>query len=93
MNAIGVAEGSNAEVASLAKLSLADIAAQAGKNDDAAKLLSELMDHPTSLVPRARAELALADLYRKSKPAEAAKLYEQIKAVCFPQFPFLASRS
>ncbi|HMD30262.1 MAG TPA: hypothetical protein VKG84_00035, partial [Candidatus Acidoferrales bacterium] len=50
------------------------------------KILSGLMDHPTSLVPRARAELALAQLYRKTKPAEAAKIYEQIKKE-FPDSP------
>jgi predicted negative regulator of RcsB-dependent stress response len=74
-----LADGGNAEVGSLAKLALADLAAQSGKTDDAAKLLTALMEHPTALVPKARAEFALADLYRKSKPAEAAKLYEQIK--------------
>jgi predicted negative regulator of RcsB-dependent stress response len=74
-----LADGGNAEVGSLAKLALADLAAQSGKTDDAAKILTALMDHPTALVPKARAEFALADLYRKSKPAEAAKLYEQIK--------------
>jgi len=74
-----LAGGGNAEVASLAKLSLADMAAQAGKTDDAAKILADLIDHPTVLVPKARAQMVLAGLYRKSKPAEAAKLYEQVK--------------
>jgi len=78
--------GGNADVASLAKLALADQAEQAGKNDDAAQLLQGLVDHPTTLVPRARAELALAELYRRTKPAEAAKLYEQIKKE-FPDSP------
>jgi predicted negative regulator of RcsB-dependent stress response len=81
-----LAGGSNAEVASLATLSLSEIAAESGKTDEAAKLLTGLMDKPTVLVPRARAELALAELYRKSKPAEAAKLYEQIKKD-FPDTP------
>lgn len=81
-----LAGGSNAEVASLATLSLSEIAAESGKTDEAAKLLTGLMDKPTVLVPRARAELALAELYRKSKPAEAAKLYEQIKKE-FPDSP------
>ena len=74
-----VAGGSNAEVGSLAKLALADIAQRTGKTDDAIKTLQDLIDHPTSLVPKARAELALAAIYRKTKPAEAAKLYEQVK--------------
>lgn len=69
----------NAEVASLANLQLADLAAQAGKTDDAVKILTQLIDHPTAVVPKARAQMNLADIYRKSKPAEAAKLYEQVK--------------
>lgn len=81
-----LAAGSNAEVASLAKLSLADIAAQAGKMDDAAKYLTDLIDHPTVLVPKARAQMALADLYSRTKPAEAARLYEQVKKE-FPESP------
>jgi len=81
-----LAAGSDAEVASLANLSLADIAAQAGKTDEAAKYLTGLIDKPTALVPKARAQLALAELYRKSKPAEAAKLYEEIKKE-FPDTP------
>jgi len=74
-----LASGGNAEVASLAKLSLADLAIQSGKTDDAVKYLTDLIDHPTTLVPKARAQLVLADVYRKTKPAEAVKLYEQIK--------------
>lgn len=81
-----VSSSSNAEVAALAKLALADLAEQANKNDEAAQFLQSLVDHPTTLVPRARAELALADLYRRTKPAEAAKLYEQIKKD-FPESP------
>jgi len=69
----------NAEVASLANLQLADLATQAGKTDDAVKILTQLIDHPTAVVPKARAQMNLADIYRKSKPAEAAKLYEQVK--------------
>jgi len=76
----------NADVAALAKLALADLAEQAGKADEAAQILQGLMDHPATLVPRARAELALAELYRRTKPAEAAKLYEQIKKE-FPESP------
>ncbi len=81
-----LASGSNAEVASLAKLSLAEMAVQAGKPDDAAKFLTDLIDHPTALVPKARAQMALAALYQKSKPAEAAKIYEQVKKD-FPDTP------
>jgi len=81
-----LASGSDAEVASLAKLSLAEMASEAGKTDEAAKYLTDLIDHPTALVPKARAEMALAALYHKTKPAEAARLYQQIKKE-FPESP------
>ena len=74
-----LAGGSNVEVASLANLALADLALQSGKTDDAVKILTDLIDHPTVLVPKARAQMVLAGLYRTSKPAEAARLYEQVK--------------
>jgi len=81
-----LAGGSNTEVASLAKLGLAEIAQRTEKTDEAVKILTDLLDHPTSLVPKARAQLALASVYVKSKPAEAAKLYQQIKQE-FPDSP------
>ena len=81
-----LANGGNAEVASLAKLALADMAAQTGKTDDAAKILLDLIDHPSVLVPKARAQIVLAGLYRRTKPADAAKLYEQVKKD-FPDTP------
>jgi len=82
----GLASGGNTEVASLAKLSLVDMAMQAGKPDEAVKILTDLIDHPTVLVPKARAQMLLAGIYRKTKPAEAAKLYEQVKKD-FPDTP------
>ncbi|HVN07502.1 MAG TPA: tetratricopeptide repeat protein [Patescibacteria group bacterium] len=82
----GLASGSDTEVASLAKLSLSELDSQAGKTDEAAKYLTDLIDHPSALVPKARAEMALAALYHKTKPVEAAKLYEQIKKE-YPESP------
>jgi predicted negative regulator of RcsB-dependent stress response len=74
-----LAGGSNAEIGSLAKFSMAEMDLQAGKVEDAVQLLKGLAEKPTTLVPRARTVMALAALYRKTKPAEAAKIYEQIK--------------
>lgn len=71
--------GSNADLASLARLEMAQIYTQTGKPDDAARLLKMLIDKPTDLVPKALAQMALADQYRKANPAEAAKLYRQVK--------------
>ena len=74
-----VESGSNAEVASLARLEQAQISAQSGKLDESARLLELLIDKPTDLVPKPLAQMLLADQYRKSSPAEAAKLYLQVK--------------
>jgi predicted negative regulator of RcsB-dependent stress response len=71
--------GSNAELTSLARLEMAQIAAQTGKPDEAARLLKLLIDKPTDLVPKALAQMALAAQIRKTNPAEAAKLYQQVK--------------
>ena len=71
--------GSNAELASLARLEMAQIAAQTGKPDEAALLLKLLIDKPTDLVPKALAQMMLADQVRKANPAEAARLYLQVK--------------
>jgi predicted negative regulator of RcsB-dependent stress response len=71
--------GSNVNLASLARLEMAQLYAQTGKLDEAARLLKLLIDKPTDLVPKALAQMALADQYRKANPAEAAKLYQQIK--------------
>ncbi len=71
--------GGNTEVAALARLEMAQMYSQTGKPDEAARLLKLLIDKPTDLVPKALAQMALADQYRKSNPAEAAKLYQQVK--------------
>ena len=71
--------GGNAELASLARLEMAQIYARTGKPDEAARLLKLLIEKPTDLVPKALAQMALADQFRKANPAEAAKLYQQVK--------------
>lgn len=71
---------SNADLASLARLQMAQTYAQTGKFDEAARLLKILIDKPTDVVPKPLAQMTLADLLRKTSPSEAAKLYRQIKA-------------
>lgn len=66
------------EIASLSKFALAGELAKTGQLQDAAKLYTELADHPTLSVPKASALLALADAYRSSQPAQARRIYEQI---------------
>jgi len=76
--------GGDAEVASLARLRTARVYELTGKNDEAAKVYQQLIDRPTTMVPKPLAMLALADLQVRSNPAEAEKLYLQITAE-FPQ--------
>jgi hypothetical protein len=71
-----VARGGNADLASQAKLALAQIYANTGKSAEAEKLLRELMEHPTVLVSKEQATLSLARLLAGSKPAEARKLLQ-----------------
>ena len=82
-----IAEGGDKDLAALAKLSLAGVDKQTGRNDEAEKLLKDLEDHPTDTVPKATVELELADLYQKTKPAEAAVLYKKIQT----EFPGMAA--
>jgi hypothetical protein len=70
---------SNAEVASLARLSLADLYATDNRETEAISLLQELADTPTDVVPRTRAQFELADLLEQSDPATAATLYREIQ--------------
>jgi len=72
------AEG-NAELAAQAKMALAGLYQQTGRADQAEKLYRELESHPTDTVPKAIPQLALAEMFEKTKPAEATTLYQQIQ--------------
>jgi predicted negative regulator of RcsB-dependent stress response len=78
-----VVSSSDENLASLAKYQLAQVYQQENKGAQAVELLKQLSDKPTVVVPKPTAMLALADYYRKTDPAEAAKLYNEIKQ----QFP------
>jgi hypothetical protein len=71
--------GSDAEVAALAKFELAGLDDRTGRGEESVKLYLELISKPTTLVPKAVAMLALADHYSVTNPSEAVKLYGQIK--------------
>lgn len=75
-----VADSGKADYASLAKLSLAQVYASEGKADEAEKLARSVMDHPTALVSKDQATLVLAQLIAKTKPQEARKLLEPLRA-------------
>ncbi len=74
------------EVAAMAKFELAGLDDRMGQGQDAVKLYQDLIANPTALVPRAVVMLALADHYAEKDPAQAAKLYTQIKTE-YPDTP------
>jgi tetratricopeptide (TPR) repeat protein len=79
-----VQSGGDAELAALARLRAAAVYAATGKEDEAVKAYQQLLASPTTMVPKPLVMLALADHYLRSNPAEAEKLYQQIRAE-FPQ--------
>jgi hypothetical protein len=75
-----VADGHDAALASLAKLALANLYQQTNRSSQAVDLLQQLIAKPTNTVPADAAKLQLAALYEKTNPAEANKLYAQLKS-------------
>ncbi len=69
----------NSELAAQAKVALANIYRESGRNAEAEKLYRELENHPTSTVPKVRVQLALAELYLKTNPPQAVEIFKQIQ--------------
>lgn len=78
-----MASSGDESLASLAKFQLASVYVQENKGPQAVELYKQLEDKPSVFVPKPMAMLALADYYRKSDPAQATKLYNDVKQ----QFP------
>ena len=74
-----ITSGGDENLAGLAKFQLAEVYRQENKGTQAVDLYKQLSDKPSLFVPKPMAMLALADYYRKTDPAQAAKLYNQIK--------------
>ncbi|MFQ5817703.1 MAG: tol-pal system YbgF family protein [Terriglobia bacterium] len=74
-----VSRGTRPERAAVAGLHLAGFYQKLGRREEARQLYQKLSERPTSSVPRAVALLALADLTAATQPAEARKLYEEVK--------------
>jgi tetratricopeptide (TPR) repeat protein len=75
-----VSDGWNKDVASLAKLALAQLYRQTGRSPQAIALYNELAAKPTTAVPAGTAQLQLADLYEsQGQPDQAKKIYAQLK--------------
>ena len=73
------ADHGDKNLASIGKLSLAQIYLSAGRKTDAEKLLRSLYEKPTVLVSKEQAAIALARAISTTKPAEARKLLEPLR--------------
>lgn len=67
------------ETGSLARMALAGVYEQSGRAADAEKIYRDLKDHPTTTVPASTANIALAELLQKTKPAEAKAIFQQLE--------------
>jgi hypothetical protein len=74
-----VADGHDAPLASLGRLALANLYQQTNRSSQAVVLYNQLIAKPTNTVPADAARLQLAALYEKTNPAEANKIYAQLK--------------
>jgi predicted negative regulator of RcsB-dependent stress response len=74
-----VADAGTGPYSSMAKLSLAQIYAAQGKLPDGEKLIQSVIDHPTELVSKEAATIALAELIAPKDPARARKLLEPLR--------------
>jgi TolA-binding protein len=76
----GLTSSSDQDFAAIARFELARLDDRTGQGDEAAKVYQDLIAKPTILVPKPVVMLALAHHYSQNNPAEAAKLYTQIKS-------------
>ena len=75
-----VASGWNRDLSNLAKLSLAQLYHQTGRDADAINFYNELTAKPSNSVPAGTAQLQLAELYQaQNKPDAARKLLAELK--------------
>ncbi len=72
-------DSGSAPYASEAKLALAEVYAAQGKLNDGVQLIQSVIDHPTVLVSKDAAILALADLIKTSDPQRARKLVDPLR--------------
>ena len=75
-----IADSAPKVYASLAKLSLAQVYVAEGKTGDAEKVLRDLIAHPTLMVSKEQAAIALGRLLAKTNPVEARKILEPLRA-------------
>lgn len=66
-------------LAALAKMALAGLYRQTGRASQAVDIYQQLIKSPTNTVPASAAKLQLAQVYETTNPAQAKKLYAEIK--------------
>jgi tetratricopeptide (TPR) repeat protein len=74
-----VANSHNAQLAALAKLALASLYQQTNRNQAAVEIYQQLIAKPTATVPAGASQLQLAALYQTIDPAQAKRIYAQLK--------------
>ena len=74
-----VADAHEAGLAALAKLALAGLYHQTGRDPQAIELYQKLIAKPADTVPASAARLQLAELYEVTNPTEAKRIYAEIK--------------
>ncbi len=74
-----VANSSQKDYGSLARLALAQIQLNAGKDADAEKTLQYVVDHPTVLVSKEQAQVEIAKIVGKRDPVAARKMLEPLR--------------
>jgi tetratricopeptide (TPR) repeat protein len=73
-----VANSGNKEIGSMARFALASVYRNTNRTADAIAAYKQLIESPTNGIPKAMAQLELADVYATTDPAQAKRLYEQI---------------
>lgn len=73
------ADSGNKNVAALAKMALANYYRTNNRASDATRIYKDLAEHPTDTVPKAAAQLAMAETYEATDPQQAASIYQQIQ--------------
>jgi len=76
----------DSDFAAMARFELAQLDDRSGQADAAAKLYQQLLDKPSVLVPKPLVLLAFAQHYAAKNPAEATRLYNQVKSE-YPDTP------
>lgn len=74
-----VSDSGNKDLAALARNALASLYHDTSRDQLAIDLYKQLIEKPTNTVPKASAQIALADIYAAKDPLQARKIYEEVQ--------------